>query len=221
MAPIGSRLADPTGCAQAGFRAASVPSSIRGNRSNSLTGESKINQAWTQNPASASQRQAGWRRRARQRILAKSSAAVFHGVGVGEGIMGSKRTDSGPALLIRLAVSGPVGLGKPGALLRGNRKLMSPWRRPWPGWWKHCDDPLARQQPSAMFQCAGGDPQVLGRDRLALAPQARVNQRVAVGRLRRDRQQLGKMPDQLADASNRGFRVRFAMPNSGPRCDQR
>ena len=58
MAPIGSRLADPTCCAQAGFRAASVPGSIRGNCSNSRTGESKINQAWTQNPASASHKQA-------------------------------------------------------------------------------------------------------------------------------------------------------------------
>ena len=58
MAPIGSRLADPPGCAQAGFRAASVPGSIRGNCSNSRTGESKINQAWTQNSASASHKQA-------------------------------------------------------------------------------------------------------------------------------------------------------------------
>jgi hypothetical protein len=99
-----------------------VPGSIRGNCSNSRTGESKINQAWTQNPASASHRQAGWRRRARQRILAKSSAAVFHRVALGKGGMGAKRTDSGPALPIRLAVSGPVVVGKPGDFKRGNQQ---------------------------------------------------------------------------------------------------
>ena len=46
------------------------------------------------------------------------------------------------------------------------------------------------QQRSAVIDSAGGDPQVIGRDRLALALLTRIDKLMAVGRLCRDRHDI-------------------------------